>query len=510
MIVAAFAALMLGASAERADSESQPVTHSAPAASASSAAAESSHNDSPQGHSDPFASVLLVFGVVIVAAMLGRRIAEKLGQPPVLGELMIGVGLGYVATTLIDAPILTLLTHFNSVEHLFAEVWSRGLAPEQAALHVFSASELAAGGIGQRIMGLLQGPHGEVLLMTGMTISMFSKLGVVLLLFMVGLESTVPDMLRVGVRATIVAMVGMAAPIVLGLAATLTLLPNATIPAHAFIITTLCATSVGVTARVFRDLNIVQSPEARVILGAAVIDDVLGLIALAIVIGVAATGTIDIGQVGGILAMATVFLALLILVGEKLARLKARLFHWIDPRDYPLLFPLALACVLAWVADRIQLATIVGAFAAGLILRDEMFNLGGRTNTHLHERFASLEKVFAPIFFVLVGIQVDLVALAEPRTLLVGGLLTVAAVAGKLACGLAAGRGADALTIGMGMVPRGEVGLIFAQVGRSMGVLSDAQFSALVLVVAATTLLTPLGLKWTVARARRRALPTQL
>jgi Kef-type K+ transport system membrane component KefB len=307
----------------------------------------------------------------------------------------------------------------------------------------------------------------------------------------------------VGWRALVVAVIGIVAPFALGLAATTLTHPNAPVTVDLFVGATLSATSVGITARVFQDLHRLRSPEAKLILGAAVIDDVLGLIVLAVVAGVVATGAIHLGEVARIAILSTLFMAAVIFLGDRVAGRLARAFARLEPTQTRLLFALTLAFAMGWVANRIGLATIVGAFAAGLIVSETHFaareDADGRSDDTVHALVAPLEQIFAPVFFLLMGMQVNLATFRDPGTLATAGVLTVAAILGKLVCGLAAGK-VDRLSVGFGMVPRGEVGLIFAGVGKGLGVIDDALFSAIVIMVMVTTMITPLALKWSLGR----------
>jgi len=307
----------------------------------------------------------------------------------------------------------------------------------------------------------------------------------------------------VGPRALVVAVIGIAVPFALGYLTTTVLLPTAPVAVHLFVGATLSATSVGITARVFQDLRRLQSAEAKLILSAAVIDDVLGLIVLAVVAGVVATGGIHLGEVARITLLSAAFMATVIFLGDRIARRLARAFRRLEPTQTRLLFALTLAFLMGWLANLIGLATIVGAFAAGLIVSDTHFPAreGGHdaSGETVHALVAPLEQIFAPVFFLLMGMQVNLSTFARPGTLGVAVGLTVAAVAGKVICGLAAGK-TDRLSVGLGMVPRGEVGLIFASVGKGLGVIDAGLFSAVVIMVMVTTMMTPIALKWSLGR----------
>ncbi len=457
----------------------------------------------PADHSDPFAFVVVGLATVLAIASIGRWLAGRLRQPPVLGELVAGLVAGNVGYWL-GLPLFVLVMHLSDARPVFREVWRSGEAVPEVASRVLGATSLEPGGVAQMLLPLTTGPQGLPLVYTGFALSLFSTLGVLVLAFMVGLQSSVAEMRRVGVQATLVAIVGVVAPFVLGLALGLWLLPDDGMPAHLFLAATLCATSVGITARVFKDLGRMQTAEARVILGAAVIDDVLGLLLLAVVVGVAATGGVNPVEVARIVVLSLLFFGSVLLFGERIARSAARIFEGLDRQQGKLLFPLALAFTLAWVANMIQLASIVGAFAGGLIVSEEYFAEHAR-GWRIEDLVAPLEAIFAPVFFVLMGMQVNLASFADPSTLLLASLFTAAAIVGKLAAGAPAGRGVDRLSVGVGMIPRGEVGLIFASIGRGIGVVGDAVFSAIVIMVVVTTFVAPVALRWSTARADLRA-----
>lgn len=451
-------------------------------------------------HSDPFVPILLQLGLVIFAAMLGRWMAVKSRQPAVLGELLIGVLAGNVLYWTRD-PLGIVIMHLDSVRAIYSKVWGNGVSVVEAARSVFSAEQLAQGTIGQQIVEILSGPGGDVLFMLGISLWLFSNLGVILLLFMVGLESSIDEMLKVGPRALAVALVGIIVPFLLGYFSSVALLPGASSSVHLFLGATLAATSVGITARVFKDLKKLRTPEAKIVLGAAVIDDVLGLIVLAVVAGIVVTGEIRVGEVVRITTLSFVFLGAVLLIGERAVKFMLPAIAALDRERSKLLFPLLLACALAWVSDQIGLASIVGAFAAGLILNEDHFEHVGAPELKMEKFLAPLEAIFAPIFFVLMGMQVNLATFADPKTVVLGGAFVVAAIVGKLLAGYPAGTKVDRLTIGIGMIPRGEVGLIFASIGKALGVVTDGVFSAVVLMVIVTTLITPPALRWSLARS---------
>ncbi len=337
-----------------------------------------------------------------------------------------------------------------------------------------------------------------------------------ILLFEVGLESTVGQMLRVGLSSLLVASVGLVLPFALGWGASTLAMPEASGYVHAFVGATLCATSVGITARVLQDLDRAQTPEARIILGAAVVDDVMGLVILAVASGamVAADGggRMSALSVVNLVARALGFLALSLAAGVLLSRKLFSLASRLQARGVLLAIGLSLCFLLSWAAAGMGLAPIIGAFAAGLILEAVHYrDFVDRGEHPLEDLVHPISSFLVPVFFVMMGMRTDLRAFADPSVVGLTAAITVAAILGKQACGLAVTTpGVDRLTVGIGMIPRGEVGLIFANIGfgltvKGERVITPQTFSALVAMVILTTLLTPPALKWSLGRARRRA-----
>ena len=387
---------------------------------------------------------------------------------------------------------------------------------------------VALGNLGLVGIGFFEGVGADP------TLFVFAELGVVILLFQIGLETTVAELRSVGGRASAVAIVGVALPFVLGtfIAGPL-LLPGRDFNAYLFVGATLCATSVGITGRVFRDAKAIDTPAARVVLGAAVIDDVLGLVILAAVSGFVQSGQVSAAGVLRIVLEAFGFLVGAVVIGRAIApHLGRGLARVSDSVAMKLTLLLAVGLGLAWLAHRIGLAPIIGAFAAGVLLepvflkdfeapeivrelRPAVAQLPAaeaeratraldRYARHHHEHLLEpLGHFLVPVFFVYTGMQVKLEALANPAVIGVALGLTVVAIAGKVASGLAAARGTRWL-VGWGMVPRGEVGLIFAAIGQSLGVIDAALFSVIVAMVILTTLVTPPVLAALLARKGAR------
>lgn len=410
---------------------------------------------SEDGHADPVAPVALSLAVVLIAAKLGGDLAVRLGQPSVLGELIAGVVLGNLT-----------LVGFGGLEYLETDT----------------------------------------------SVDMLARLGVLILLFEVGLESTVGQMLKVGLPSLVVALLGIVVPFSLGWLVGAWLLPDHGMYVHAFIGATLCATSVGITARVLKDLNRSQTNEARIILGAAVIDDVLGLVILSVVSGIIVAadtgGTLALSDVGLTIGKAVVFLVGSLAIGVAFSRRFFVLASKLQVRGVLLAVGLSFCFFLSWAANAIGLAPIVGAFAAGLILEDTHYkSLTDKGEHQLEELIHPIAGFLVPVFFVVMGMRTDLRTFADPAVLGLAAALIVVAIIGKMACSLGVGGGLDRISVGIGMIPRGEVGLIFANIGAALTiggvpVIDAATFSAIVVMVVVTTMFTPPALKWSLSRSR--------
>ncbi len=388
------------------------------------------------------AQFLWTLVAILVGAKLVGEIAERLRQPAVLGELVAGAVLGPSVLGWVD--------------------------PKADPVHLLA------------------------------------ELGVVILLFEIGLETDLKRLLRVGPASLAVAFVGVALPMLGGfLVGSLLGYPGLF---SLFLGAALTATSVGITARVLSDLGRLQERESQVVLGAAVIDDVLGLIVLAVVVGLAEGGELTAGAIAVPTVKAFGFLVAALLVGRVAAR---PLLRWVDRLRVTgalFVFALVFAFVFAVTAEALGSALIVGAFAAGLLLSET-----GRSH-EIEAELRTVAHVFVPIFFVVVGAMMD-VRLLNPfdpanwSVLLLAVGITAVAIVTKLAAGYAPfWIEMQKLVVGVGMVPRGEVGLIFAQIGLAGGILAVGEYNAVTLMVMATTFVAPVGLR---ALWARRAGPPE-
>ncbi|HYC90123.1 MAG TPA: cation:proton antiporter [Thermoanaerobaculia bacterium] len=367
------------------------------------------------------AQFLLALIAIFVAAKLFGEIAERLGQPAVLGELIGGVVIGVSGLHLVD-------------------------------------------------------PHDA-------TIHLLSELGVILLLFLIGLETDLKKLMEVGGSATAVAIVGVLLPLAGGIAFGQFL--GLRMMVSVFLGAALTATSVGITARVLSDLGHLKDDESQVILGAAVVDDIIGLVLLTLVGTLAAGGALTFLGVGRVILVAFGFVIVAILAGSQLAPRLIRVIDRIEMRRGLFFSSVVFMLLLAYIAQKVGSAIIIGSFAAGLVLaRTER---GRDIEREMHD----VAQFFIPIFFVVVGAAIDVKSM-RGEFLWIGLGLTAIGIVGKVAAGYVVWKkGLRRTVIGVGMIPRGEVGLIFAQIGLTSQLLSAGLYSAVALMVMLTTFITP-------------------
>lgn len=408
------------------------------------------------------AGVLLSLVVIYFASKLGGEICARINLPPVLGELVGGVIIGISALGLLVFPE-------NGSE-----------ASDSLIIQFLQAtSSLNSAGAGAVFESMSE------------VISVLAELGVVILLFEIGLESDLKELIRVGPLAAIVATVGVVAPFAAGTAGLVYLFNVPPVPAI-FAGAALTATSIGITAKVLAELGKLTSKEGQIIIGAAVLDDILGIIVLAVVASLVKTGEIQITNIIYLIISAGAFLVGTILIGRLISPWLVALVEEMKTRGELLITGLSFAFILAYIANVIELEAILGAFAAGLVLAET------EKRRELEEQVIPVADIFVPIFFVCVGARTDLSVLnpAVPSNragLVIAAFLIVVAIAGKVITGftIVGQPELNKLAIGVGMIPRGEVGLVFAGVGSASGALSQSTEAAIIMMVILTTFLAP-------------------
>lgn len=427
-----------------------------------------------------FGMTFVMFAVLLIVGKIGNFV-ERFGQPAVVGELIAGI-------------VLSALAYFGV--NFFDQIREDQI------------------------------------------IAFVAQFGALLLLFSIGLESNIKEMQKVGLRALFVALIGVIVPFVAG---TFILSPiffsDSAFTTHLFVGASLVATSVGITASVFRSLKIDKSRAAKTVIGAAVIDDVLGLIVLAIVSALASGDQITGSSIGLLIVKSFGFLGGALLLGTFLAQPLSRVFSKINTGlGMKVTLAVGLALIFGYLAEVFGLEPIIGAFAAGLVLDAVHFNAfadpaiisdlktlqlknsedkTAMDNVIKKHRHANIEDLvnnvgylFIPIFFVFAGLQIDFGSLLKPELYFTALLISIVAVIGKAVAGFAApGKLREKLLVGASMVPRGEVGLVFAATGSSIGVLNADQFSIVVIVIIVTTFVAPIAIKKIAADTSDGSLP---
>jgi len=419
-------------------------------------------------HATHFGIVFLMFATLLIAGKIGNFV-EKYGQPAVIGELFAGI-------------VLAAGSYFGV--HFFGDI------------------------------------------IVNDVIAFIAQFGALLLLFSIGLESNLTEMKKVGLRALLVALIGVTVPFTLGaFVLTPIFFEGASFNTQLFVGASLVATSVGITASVFRGLGIEKTRAAKTVIGAAVIDDVLGLLVLAIVSSLASGEQLSASGVGILVVKAFGFLAGALVLGGVLAKPLSKLFSKIHTGlGMKVTLAVGFALVFGYLAELFGLEPIIGAFAAGLILdavhfdsfadstviRDlKAINFKSKVDKEAvselirHHRHANIEDlvnnigyIFIPIFFVYAGLQVDFGSLLQPNLYLIALAISAVATMAKLVAGLAAkGSVREKMLVGASMVPRGEVGLVFAATGSALGVLNADEFSVIVMVIIITTFFAPFAIK---------------
>lgn len=416
----------------------------------------------PENGSIVLAGVLLSLVIIYLASKVGGELSKAVDLPPVLGELVGGVVVGASALHLLVFPESGAVAADSLLMKLLQ--WIGDLSPE-AVISVFET-------------------QSEV-------VSVLAEIGVIILLFEIGLESDLRDLKEVGYQAAIVAVVGVVAPFAAGTAGLMFFFNVAAIPAI-FAGAALTATSIGITSKVLSELGRLKSKEGQIIVGAAVIDDVLGIIVLAVVASLAKTGEVDVFNVIYLIISATVFLLGSIFLGKFFNRSFVAIADKLQTRGQLVIPAFTFAFLMAFLANVIQLEAILGAFAAGLVL-DETDK-----RKELDKQVVPIADILVPIFFVAVGAKADLGVLnpAVPENregLVIAVFLIGVAIIGKLITGwtFIGQPQINRLAIGVGMIPRGEVGLVFAGIGSASGVLSKPLEAAIIIMVILTTFLAP-------------------
>jgi Kef-type K+ transport system membrane component KefB len=386
--------------------------------------------------------ILVDLFIIFTAAKIAGGLFARLKQPSIVGEVLVGILIGPYVLGWVGVP-------------------------NEGFIHLFGGDETTA--------------HTALTL----TLDVLAELGVILLLFFVGLETRVSELMQERGRALLVGALGILFPFVFGFA--FMWFTGRGGLESAFVATAMVSTSIGITARVLGDIGVLRQREARIILGAAVVDDVLGLLLLSVVSSTAG-GDVNVLELLLTIAEVALFFAFVVLIGTRIVRRYSVHLERVPLRNASLMVTLVVMLGFSALAGSIGLAAIIGAFLAGLMLSE------AKERYDLEHQAKPIYEFLTPFFFVVTGTKVDIAALQDPGVLGLALGVTALAILGKLVGGRLASLdlpARSALIIGVGMVPRGEVGLVVASIGISLGVISGDVFSAVVFMSLATTLLAP-------------------
>jgi len=406
--------------------------------------------------------VLISLIVIYLASTIGAEICVRINLPPVLGQLLGGLVVGI------------------SAFHLLVFPEGGGDISNSLMMNFLEATT-----------GLSTNGAAEIFQIDSEVISTLAEIGVVILLFEIGLESNLHELLQVGLQATIVAVVGVVTPFVAGTLGLIFLFHIPTIPAI-FAGAALTATSIGITAKVLAELQYLNSKEGQIIIGTAVLDDILGIIVLAVVASLAKTGEVEVTNVLYLIVSAVAFLVGAVFLGRLFNPYFVKIVTELKTRGQLLIPALIFAFILAYIASVIKLEAILGAFTAGLILAET------QKCRELKNQITPIADILVPVFFVVVSAKTNIGVLnpAVPENregLIMASFLIVVAILGKVVSGFAVFGQPDTnrLAIGIGMIPRGEVGLVFAGIGSASGILPSSLDAAIIVMVIVTTFLAP-------------------
>lgn len=412
----------------------------------------------------------LVIGTLLISAIaifitskIGEEVCVWMKLPPILGQLAGGIVVGISGLHILVFPE----TGESSTSHFLIDI-----------LQVFTGASFEAVTVAytDQLKAVSEG---------------VANLGIVALLFFIGLESDLKELVRVGSQAAIVAVFGVILPFTFGTLGLIALFGIPMIPA-VFAGAALTSTSIGITAKVLQDLGHLKSKEGQIIIGAAVLDDILGIIILAVIISLIQIGTVKVTDIVSLILSASVFVGGAIAFSKYLGLAFVAVADKLKTDSGLLVTAIIVVLLFAGIANALGLEAILGAFAAGIIL--------GETSKkeELLQQFQPIVNVISPVFFVAIGAKTDLSILnpfdsANWKGLAIAGFLIVVAILGKVATGylLTGSTPLNRLVIGVGMIPRGEVGLVFAGLGAGLDAISDSLTAAVILMVVATTFLAP-------------------
>ena len=439
---------------------------------------------------NPFSFILLEFGLIVILALIGHILSRLYHLPNVVGELIIGIIAGNILYWLDWSPVFYMLMHMGDAGEVFKSVWTSNLSVADTIGNLYSLDNSETQDFENRLSEIFTSNQSPTLVLLGIALWIFSNLGVFLLLFKLGLETKTEEIINAAEPlAFLVSMTGTLAPFFLGLVVGFWLLPDASISEHIFIAAALCTTSVVITDRMFRHFKKHQTREAKLVIHAAFIDDIFGIFLLSFITRIVLGKTQSISGIFALFFYSALMFVGIIVIGKQLVKYIPRYYKF-DPSHTRMLIPVIVVVLVSWLADYFNIGVISGAFMAGMILN----NMQDKKDL-INSLITPLEEIFSPIFFVFVGMQVNIKQFINLEIIWLALALLIAALLGKIAAGFVAKQNINRLAIGLGMIPRGEAVLIYISIGKILGVINDSMFSIITIIVLITNFVAPWAIK---------------
>jgi Kef-type K+ transport system membrane component KefB len=439
---------------------------------------------------NPFSFILLEFGLIIILALVGHILSRRYRLPNVLGELLIGIIAGNILYWLDWSPVFYMLMHMSAAGEVFKSIWTSNLSVADTVNKLYSLNQPETREFVNRLSEVFTSNKSPALILLGVALWIFSNFGVFLLVFKLGLETKTEEIRNAAEPlAFLVFAAGTIVPFFLGLAASLWLLPEATAAVHVFIAAALCTTSSAITTGMFTYLNKQQSREAKLVINAAFLDDIFGMFFLSYITNIVLGETLNISEIVTLFFYSAFIFVGIIVLGKRLVTYIPQFYNF-DKSHTRILIPLMVVVLVSWLAELFDIGVISGAFMAGMILN----NMQDKRNL-TNDLIVQLEKTFAPIFFVFVGMQVNLKQFVKPEIIWLTIVLLIAALLGKAVAGFVTKQNINRFAIGLGMIPRGESVLIFISIGKILGIINDSIFSVITVIVLATNFIAPWAIK---------------
>ncbi len=435
---------------------------------------------------DPFSFILLEFGFIVLLALVGHILSRHFRLPKMLGELIIGVTAGNLLYWTDLSPVFYMLMHLGDAGEIFKSVWTSNLSVADTIHQYYASGQPETQDFVNRLSEVFATNQSSGLVLLGVALWIFSNFGVFLLLFKLGLETRTEEIMNAAEPlAFLVSVTGTLLPFFLGLGAGLWLMPEASTSVHIFIAAALCTTSAAITTGMFTYLNRHQSREARLAIHAAFLDDIFGMFFLSFIVNIVLGETLNFIEIITLFFYSGFIFIGIIVLGKWMIRYLPEFYRFDEPHTR-ILVPIVLVVFASWMAEMFNVGIISSAFIAGMILNNMPDKRG-----FIQGLIAPLEKIFAPVFFVFVGMQVNLQLFIDPEILGLTLVFLIVAVSGKIVSGFVTRQNINRFAVGLGMIPRGEAVLIFISIGKILGIIDDSFFSIITVIVLITNFIAP-------------------